>query len=186
MFKRGFTLIELMVVIAIVAIVAAASMGAYKQYSLRAKVSKALAVVDIYAQEALKEFELTGAFPSSMEINGVNAGCTWSQANAYVNLTDQHINWFSFCSNASSGYIQFTFTLSGLDGVTGYAEANSTSVTTGTADMLSYALRLENDGTYSVECGHYDAAADSVPFAYLPSSCQCANVQPWAIGGTCS
>lgn len=44
---KAFTLIELMVVIAIVGILAAASVGAYKQYALKTKVLKAINLVEI-------------------------------------------------------------------------------------------------------------------------------------------
>lgn len=186
MFKRGFTLIELMVVIAIVAVLAAASIGAYKQYSLKTKVTKAINAIEIYAQDALKDFELTNAFPGSQVMNGVTIGCTWALPNAYVNLSDQHLSWVSFCKNDSTQYIQYTFMLAGLEGIPGYNESNSSAAGTGDLEMVSYAIRLESDGTYSTVCGHYDTTADSVPLEYLPSACQCADVLNWVSTGSCS
>lgn len=186
--SKAFTLIELMVVIAIVGILAAASVGAYKQYALKTKVLKAINLVEIYASDAVKEFELTNSFPSSQTINGLNTGCTWVVGNAYVNLPDEHITYLSFCSNSNTGYIQYTFRLGGLDGIPTYLEADGGNHTNGNLDQVSYAVRLESDGTYASECGHYNpgAAADSIPFEYLPASCQCADVNAWATGGTCS
>lgn len=44
--KHGFTLIELMIVVAIIAILAALAIPAYQDYTTRSKVSEALAVAD--------------------------------------------------------------------------------------------------------------------------------------------
>lgn len=186
MYKRGFTLIELMVVIAIVAILAAVSIGAYKQYALKTKVTRALNTVEIFAHDAVKEFELTNAFPSSQTVNGMDTACTWVPGSAYVNF--ENITYFTFCSDNNAGYVQYTFRLGGLDGIPTYVEADGGNHTNGNLDQLSYAVRLESDGTYSTECGHYNPAAssDSIPFEYLPASCQCANVATWATGGACS
>lgn len=183
MFKRGFTLIELMVVIAVVSILAAVSIGAYKQYTLKVKVGKALAIVDVIADEAIRDYELTGSFPASTTLNGVTIGCHW---NNYVNLDSENVAWLSFCNKTGgNGGVNFGVSIDNLDGITGYIAP--TSGNQGTQALAFYGIRLNDDGTYSVECGAYSTAtlSNTVPYEYLPAICSCDNVETWSNGGSC-
>ena len=71
--QQGFTLIELMIVIAIVAILVALAVPAYQDYTIRAKVAECInngAVPKL----AISEFrETTGGYPTSAEQAGITA-----------------------------------------------------------------------------------------------------------------
>lgn len=70
--QGGFTLIELMIVIAIVGILAAIALPAYQDYTVRAKLSEALAVA-AEGKTTIAEFAAAqGAMPS----NSASAGIT--------------------------------------------------------------------------------------------------------------
>lgn len=56
--KRGFTLIELMIVIAIIAILAAIAIPAYNSYTIRSKISEAILATSA-AKTAITEFVQT-------------------------------------------------------------------------------------------------------------------------------
>jgi type IV pilus assembly protein PilA len=71
--QQGFTLIELMIVVAIIGILAAIAIPAYQDYTIRAQVSEGLNLAGA-AKAAVSEFTMdSGAFPSTNAEAGVSA-----------------------------------------------------------------------------------------------------------------
>ncbi|MEP0203465.1 MAG: pilin [Halioglobus sp.] len=78
--QQGFTLIELMIVIAIVGILAAIALPAYQDYTVRAKMSEVIATV-AEAKTTIAEF---AANKGSMPANAAEAGINTSSNGNFV------------------------------------------------------------------------------------------------------
>lgn len=69
--QQGFTLIELMIVVAIIGILAAIAIPAYQDYTIRAQVSEGLSL-SAGAKTAISEFyQDSGAWPTNNDTAGV-------------------------------------------------------------------------------------------------------------------
>ena len=70
--QQGFTLIELMIVVAIIGILAAIAIPAYSDYTIRAQVSEGLTLAG-GAKAAVSEYVMDrGAFPTNNDIAGLS------------------------------------------------------------------------------------------------------------------
>lgn len=96
--QRGFTLIELMIVIAIIGILAAIAIPAYQDYVIRAQVSEGLSLAQ-GAKSAVWDFEsTTGRWPTS----NASAGMSATVNGTYVTQVDVG-------GGANGGVINVTF-----------------------------------------------------------------------------
>lgn len=79
--QQGFTLIELMIVVAIIAILAAIALPAYQDYTSRAKVSE---VVVMAAPAKLAVSETSSSLGGLTNVTSANVGYTFPGATKYV------------------------------------------------------------------------------------------------------
>ena len=66
--QQGFTLIELMIVVAIIGILAAIALPAYKDYTVRAKVSELILAGSAGKVQVAEYFQVNGALPTAAQL----------------------------------------------------------------------------------------------------------------------
>jgi len=67
--QQGFTLIELMIVVAIIGILAAVALPAYQDYTVRAKVSELMLAVSAGKTPVAEFFQIKGTLPNAGSVS---------------------------------------------------------------------------------------------------------------------
>jgi type IV pilus assembly protein PilA len=81
--QKGFTLIELMIVVAIIGILAAIAIPAYQDYTIRSQVTEGLNLAGAAKAAVAESFSNTGAAPATRTAAGMTANAT-DTAGKYV------------------------------------------------------------------------------------------------------
>jgi len=142
--QQGFTLIELMIVVAIIGILAAVALPAYQDYTVRAKASEVILALSAPKTSISEFYSTVGHMPA----NATSAGIDTS----------------------GSQYVSGITVAGADDGVTVTASVQNLGASDATGNVVLVGTGTSATGKVAWECGK--TADTTLPSKYRPASCK--------------
>jgi len=158
--QQGFTLIELMIVIAIVGILAAIALPAYQDYIIRSKLTEPLAAMAEAKTTVAEYVAANGEYPGSLTAFGINT----SQRSQSKIIEDLDVKGAATAGDVV--YIVAAVDACLWDGSTCDGTATSEA-------YFSLSGSTNSDGTMTWECiPGDDGSGTAIKTKYLPANCR--------------
>jgi type IV pilus assembly protein PilA len=161
--QQGFTLIELMIVVAIIGILAAIAIPAYQDYTIRAQVSEGMNLAAAAKAAVAEDFLNEGIPPANRTDAGMTANATDTSGKYVVSVgVAAGVITVTYGNESNAGILNQTLTLTPYESPDlsvawrcGNAPAPNGTAILGTAGLAPTAY-----------------VAPTVPSQYLPSACR--------------
>ena len=172
--QQGFTLIELMIVVAIIGILAAVALPAYQDYTVRAKVSEAVIAASSPKSALSEAFQTDSVAGLNAAAAAINSAATSTKSSKYVtNYTvDTASPWaitVTIAANSGNGIP------SGLNGnaLVFAPNVNSAAPTSSAQGAIDWACTSQTAQTATSRgLASRPVAANPLPAKYAPSECR--------------
>ena len=151
--SKGFTLIELMIVIAIIAILLALALPAYQDYTIRSKVGEGLSVA------AAAKLAVSESCQSDTSLDIVNEATVGYDFGSSTYVTDVTVGAYTDCGNATAA----SPVIISID-----LDEAAIGVPTGTTLGLELRGNAEQAGRWQWDC----VSTAGTPAQYVPSTCR--------------
>ena len=145
--QKGFTLIELMIVIAIIGILAAVAIPAYQDYTARSQVSEGFSLAD-----GLK----------------VSVEDAWSNTGLLSGANNGGAGFPTAAASVSGKYVASVGVNAGVITVTMKAAGSVAGTAGGTTFTLTPST---TSGSLNWSCSHTGGGGTAMPLKYLPKTC---------------
>lgn len=165
--QQGFTLIELMIVVAIIGILAAIALPAYQDYTIRAKISEGVIAAAAAKSHVSESYQANFVAGLAGAVASWNLASTQSKYVSNVTIDETGVVVVSFAANAGNGLP------TGLDGSTLVLTPSiaGQALTTARVGTLEWACT----STSSITAGNrnlFISGTGTLPAKYAPSECR--------------